>query len=114
MVSKFTDWAEERMRKALISAENTVNGSAELPRKLFDVELDANSYIEIPQILGWRLQFIPSAGDFAGQVISRVFVVPGGTLGAAKKVCHIRYGEHAHILAGFSLSEDSHFGVWDG
>lgn len=70
-------------------------------------------YVILPDIQGWRLQFIPSDGPFAGEPISRVFIVPAGRLGEAKRVCRIRYGSATHILAGAALHNDEKFGDWD-
>jgi hypothetical protein len=61
---------------------------------------------------GWRFQFIPSQGPFAGQFITRVFVGPTDQE-RAKSVLHHRYGAESQILAGRSLDGTAEFGVWD-
>jgi len=63
---------------------------------------------------GWRLQFIPSTGPFAGQPITRVFLITGGSRTKAVATCLLRYGVHTHILAGVALHSDERFGKWDG
>lgn len=77
------------------------------------VELDLSEPIEMIEVKGWRLQFIPSQGDFSGRPISRVFVTIDGELGKAKRVCRARYGLATHILAGAALHLDAKFGEWD-
>lgn len=61
---------------------------------------------------GWRFQFIPSKGPFAGQPITRVFVGPTDRERAIA-VLRNRYGAEAHVLAGRSLDGTSEFGDWD-
>lgn len=61
---------------------------------------------------GWRLQFIPSHGPFAGQPITRVFVGPTDQDRAIVVMQH-RYGAESHVLAGKSLDGTAGFGVWD-
>jgi hypothetical protein len=61
---------------------------------------------------GWRLQFIPSKGPFAGQPITRVFVGPTDQERAIVVMQH-RYGQESHVLAGKSLDGTSEFGEWD-
>lgn len=61
---------------------------------------------------GWRFQFIPSKGPFAGQAITRVFVGPTGRKRAISVLQH-RYGQEARVLAGRSLDGTSEFGDWD-
>ena len=77
------------------------------------VELDLSEPVVMVQINGWRLQFIPSEGPFAGKPISRVFVTIDGGLGRIKEICLIRYGRSTHILAGAALHTDAKFGDWD-
>lgn len=84
------------------------------PINVKQVELDLSDPVEMIEVNGWRLQFIPSEGDFAGQPITRVFISKAGRLGEAKRICKARYGADTHILAGAALHYDSKFGVWDG
>lgn len=77
------------------------------------VELDLSEPVEMTEVKGWRFQFIPTAGQFAGQLISRVFVTHDGAQGTAKRVCRARYGDALHILAGAALHTDAKFGDWD-
>lgn len=77
------------------------------------VEIAPDVEIEFVKIEGWRFQFVPEKGSFAGQPITRTFVVPEGTLGGAKRTCRNRYGESTYILAGRALHNDSKFGELD-
>jgi hypothetical protein len=61
---------------------------------------------------GWRFQFIPSKGPFAGQPLTRVFVGPTDRERAIA-VLRNRYGAEAHVLAGQRLDGNEEFGVWD-
>lgn len=81
-----------------------------LPRQ---VELDLSQPVEMIEIRGWRFQFIPSIGSFAGQPITRVFVTITGNRSGAERACRNRYGLAAHILAGAALHSDERFGEFD-
>jgi hypothetical protein len=61
---------------------------------------------------GWRFQFIPSKGTFAGQPITRVFVGPIDRERAISTLQH-RYGQESHVLAGRRLDGKEEFGDWD-
>lgn len=107
-LEKLGDDVGQMLRKASLS--HLIPGA---PIAVRQVELDLSDPVEMIEVNGWRLQFIPSEGDFAGQVISRVFVSKVGRLGEAKRICKARYGADTHILAGAALHYDSKFGVWD-
>lgn len=96
-------------RNRLLSAVIKNPSETEAPPLAFAPDTE----FEFVKIEGWRFQFVPAKGPFAGQPITRTFVVPSGTLGAAKRTCRNRYGEAAYILAGRALHLDSKFGDWD-
>lgn len=86
--------------------------SQAFPQPARQLELDLSVPVELIEVKGWRLQFVPSSGNFAGLRISRVFVTLSGELGQAKAVCRNRYGSGTIIHAGAALHFDSRFGDW--